>query len=211
MAMALAQAGANVVINARRARAAAGAVADEIRLAGGEAMVAMGDVGAPEQVEDMARAIEERFERIDILVNNAAMRPRRAFLSITFEEWDAVLKTNLYGAIHCTRRFLPAMVRAGHGRIINVSGIGFTRALAKEFGQAGITANTIVPGIFETSRDKEDYPMWPLPQDVIREMVPVGRFGRPEEIGSLCAFLASGASSYINGQAIHCNGGRVMV
>lgn len=179
----------------------------------------------------MARAIEERFERVDILVNNAAMRPRRAFLSITFEEWDTVLKTNLYGAIHCTRRFLPAMVRAGHGRIINVSGIdvydpmthrahnmtckagliGFTRALAKEFGQAGITANTIVPGIFETSRAKEDYPMWPLPQEVIGEMVPVGRFGRPEEIGSLCAFLASDASSYINGQAIHCNGGRVMV
>lgn len=231
MAMALARAGADVIVNARKNHAAAEAVADEIRAMGRQALVVMADVGHPESVEEMAHAALSRFPRVDILVNNAAVRPRQAFLAITFEEWEQVLRTNLYGAIYCTRRFLPAMVSAGSGRIINVSGIdvyepmthrahnmtckasiiGLTRALAKEFGPAGITVNTIVPGIFDTTRATEDYPMWPLPPEVIKEMVPVGRFGRPEEVGPLCVFLASDESAYINGQAIHCNGGRIMI
>ena len=122
------------------------------------------------------------------------------------------------------------MVAAGWGRVINVSGIdaydpmthrahnitcktgllGFTRALAREYGAAGITANALVPGIFDTARAKDDYPLWPLPDEVTREMVPFGRFGRPDELAAACVFLASAASSYVNGHALHVNGGRVM-
>jgi len=227
MALALAAAGARVVVHARRNREDAEAVAAEIRRGGGEAVVAVGDVSDPAAVDAIAGAVEGR---VDVLVNNAAMRPRQPFLDMSLADWDRVLSVNLLGPILCARRWVPDMVAAGWGRVINISGIdayepmthrahnitcktgllGFTRALAREYGTAGVTANAIVPGIFETSRAKEDYPMWPLPEEVIREMVPVGRFGQPEEIAAVCVFLASSASSYVNGQAIHVNGGRVM-
>jgi NAD(P)-dependent dehydrogenase (short-subunit alcohol dehydrogenase family) len=227
MALALAAAGARVVVHARRNREGAEAVAAEIRRGGGEAVVAVGDVSDPAAVDAIAGAVEGR---VDVLVNNAAMRPRQPFLDMSLADWDRVLSVNLLGPILCARRWLPDMVAAGWGRIINISGIdayepmthrahniackagllGFTRALAREYGEAGITANALVPGIFDTSRAREDYPMWPLPEEVTREMVPVGRFGRPEELAEACVFLASSASSYVNGQAIHVNGGRVM-
>jgi 3-oxoacyl-[acyl-carrier protein] reductase len=228
MALALAAEGARVVVHARKNREGAEAVAAEIRRGGGEATVALGDVSDPAAVDAIAAAVDSR---VDVLVNNAAMRPRQPFLEMSLADWDRVLSSNLLGPILCVRRWLPGMVAAGWGRIINVSGIdaydpmthrahnitcktgllGLTRALAREHAASGITANAIVPGIFDTSRAKEDYPMWPLPEEVTREMVPVGRFGRPDELAAVCVFLASAASSYVNGQAIHVNGGRVMV
>lgn len=228
MALALAAEGARVVVHARKNRDGAEAVAEEIRRGGGQALVALGDVGDPAAVDAIAAAIDGG---VDVLVNNAAARPRQPFLEMSLADWDRVMSSNLLGPILCARRWLPDMVAAGWGRIINVSGIdayepmthrahnitcktgllGLTRALAREYGASGITANALVPGIFDTSRAKEDYPMWPLPEEVTREMVPVGRFGRPDELASACVFLASAASSYVNGQALHVNGGRVMV
>lgn len=228
MALALAAKGARVVVHTRKNRDDAEAVAEEIRRGGGQALVALGDVSDPAAVDAIADAIGGA---IDVLVNNAAARPRQPFLELSLADWDRVLSSNLLGPILCVRRWLPDMVAAGWGRIINISGIdaydpmthrahnitckmgllGFTRALAREYGASGITANAIVPGIFETSRAREDYPMWPLPEEVTREMVPVGRFGQPDELAAVCVFLASSESSYVNGQAFHVNGGRVMV
>lgn len=231
IALTLAEAGARVVINTRQDVEGANAVADEIRDRGGDAMVVIADVGDSEAVDRMAASIEDRFGHVGILVNNAVLRPRYPFATVELKNWKRVLQANLLGAIFCARRFLPGMIDAGGGSIVNMAGInvydpmserahtitskaaliGLTRGLAKEMGPKGIRVNIIVPGIFDTPRSKEDYPMWPLPPEVAREMVPLGRFGQPEEIARLCLFLASDAASYVTGQAIHCNGGRVMV
>jgi NAD(P)-dependent dehydrogenase (short-subunit alcohol dehydrogenase family) len=169
------------------------------------------------------------FGGIDVLVNNAAVYPRRAWTEITEEEWDRVLAVNLKGYFHCARACYPSMKARGRGHIINVSSItfmvgfemlldyvsskgaivGFTRALAHEVGPEGITVNAIAPGAFPTDAEKihpdpEGYNQWALDQQCIK------RRGAPQDIGNLVVFLSSEASSFITGQTVVIDGGWAM-
>ncbi len=229
IALAMAGAGANVVVNYRSNRDEGESVAAEARELGVEAVAIKADVGEPDAVGEMGREAIDRFGAVDILVNNAAVRHRQNFLSITPEEWDRVIASNLSGAFYCTRTVVPSMLERGSGRIINISGTdgfqgravrahnvaskgglaGFTKAIAVEFGHRGITSNVVVPGIMDTSRDPEHYPDWPPTRDTL-DRLPVPRMGLPDEVARVCVFLASDDSSYITGQTIHVSGGWYM-
>ncbi|MBV8150771.1 MAG: 3-oxoacyl-ACP reductase FabG [Candidatus Eremiobacteraeota bacterium] len=225
IALALAAAGAAVVVNARTAEADAAAVAGEIEAQGGAALAVLADVTQPEAVAAMVRAAVERFGRLDILVNNAALRPERAFDEISLEEWRSVLGIMLDGAFLCTRSALPHLRDAGGGAIVNIGGltghtgaahrahvvtgkaaiIGLTRALAHEFASEGITVNCVSPGMIDTV-----FSGGSVPQHRSGRTVPVGRLGRPEDIASAVRWLAGPGARYVTGQTIHVNGGTYM-
>ena len=177
----------------------------------------------------MIETIVGELGGVDILVNNAAIYPRRKWTEITEEEWDSVLDTNLKGYFLCARGAYASMKERGHGRIINLASvtffvgfallldyvsskggiIGFTRALAREIGPDGINVNAIAPGAFPTDAEKihpqpEQYSQWILDQQSLK------RRGTPEDIGNLAVFLASDASSFITGQTIVIDGGWAM-
>ena len=204
-------------------------IAAQIAQAGGRSLAVGTDIADAASVEaGVARAIDE-LGGVDILVNNAAIYPRRAWTEITEEEWDRVLAVNLKGYFLCSRACFPAMKERGRGRIVNVSSVtfftgfsmlldyvsskgaivGFTRALAKEVGADGITVNAIAPGAFPTDAEKihrnpEEFNQWVLDQQAIK------RRGGPEDIGSLVVFLSSDASSFITGQTVVIDGGWAM-
>ena len=204
-------------------------IARQVADAGGQAVPLHVDVADRESVEGaVARTVAE-LGGIDVLVNNAAIYPRRAWTEITEEEWDRVLGINLKGYFRCARACYPSMKERGRGHIINMSSItfmvgfemlldyvsskgaivGFTRALAHEVGPEGITVNAIAPGAFPTDAEKihpdpEGYNQWALDQQCIK------RRGTPHDIGSLVVFLSSDASSFITGQTIVVDGGWAM-
>ncbi len=225
---ALAAAGAAVAV-AGRTQESIDAVRDEVIAAGGTAISVLGDVSRKESIEATAAAVCGELGGIDILVNNAAIYPRRAWTEITEQEWDEVLATNLKGYFLCARACYPSMAERGRGRIINLTSvtffigmamlldyvsskggiIGFTRALGRELGPEGITVNAISPGAFPTDAEKihpnpEQYNDWILDQQSLK------RRGTPEDIGNLAVFLASDASSFITGQTIEIDGGWAM-
>lgn len=223
IALELATEGLAVVVNAHTDAVGAQAVADEIVTGGGRAWAVTADVSDPAAVLAMAEEAGERAGRIDVLVNNAAIRPRSPFLEIGFDEWRAVLGVALDGAFLCSGTFLPGMVERRFGRIVNVIGarayigvgerahlsaaknglVGLTRALAHEFGGEGITVNAVSPGTIETERDRVD------PSRVASRAAAslVGRVGTPEDVAAMVTFLASDRSGYITGQLIGVNGG----
>lgn len=225
IALRLAHDGLLVVVNARSS-ASARAVASEINAAGGTAIAAAGDVGERADVERVVDAGLRRFGRIDVLVNNAAVRPRASFLEMTPEDWRSVVGPILDGAFLCSRAVLPGMVDRGWGRLVNIIGvraqsgdaerahvvaakhglIGLTRALAHEFGRSGVTVNAVSPGTIETDRDRED------PARLVERVAagPLGRAGRPEEVAAMVGFLASDEAAYVTGQIIGVNGGELM-
>ena len=229
MALAFAEAGAKLVLNARASRDELEAVAEEVRALGSEALPLLADVGDAQAVARMVAQALAWAVGVDILVNNAAKRPRQSFLETSVEDWDRVIRTNLSGAFYCSRSVVPSMVERGYGRIINISGIdgqmgasnrvhnvsckaglmGMTKAMASELGRFGVTVNSIVPGAFDTTRDLKDYPGWP-PSEASMRRYAVPRLGRPEELGPLSVYLASEASGYVTGQSIHINGGLFM-
>ena len=204
-------------------------IARQVTDAGGQAVPLHVDVADRESVEGaVARTVAE-LGGIDVLVNNAAIYPRRAWTEITEEEWDRVLGINLKGYFRCARACYPSMKERGRGHIINMSSItfmvgfemlldyvsskgaivGFTRALAHEVGPEGITVNAIAPGAFPTDAEKihpdpEGYNQWALDQQCIK------RRGTPHDIGSLVVFLSSDASSFITGQTVVVDGGWAM-
>lgn len=223
-ALALAAAGVNVVVNgARDARACddTAAMAGDF---GVRAEVAMGDVGIEADARAIAGRAIARFGAVDILVNNAAVRPAHAFLEMSDEDWRRVIDTNFMAAFWLARACLPGMVEKGWGRIINFAGMnaihgysgrahvsaskhaawGLTKALAKEFGPKGVTVNIISPGPIAGERSD------PAMAAHIEEMaarVPVGRLGAGEEVAAVCALLADDRGGFINGQIIQVNGG----
>ena len=224
----LAAAGAIVAV-AGRTQETIDAVRDQVVADGGKAISVVADVSSKADVDAMAEAIVGELGGIDVLVNNAAIYPRRAWTEITEEEWDAVLGTNLKGYFLCARACYPSMVGRGHGRIVNLTSvtfffgmamlldyvsskggiIGFTRALARELGPEGVTVNAISPGAFPTDAEKihpnpEQYTQWILDQQSLK------RRGTPEDIGNLTVFLAGDASSFITGQTIEIDGGWAM-
>jgi len=222
IALALAEAGAAVVVNGRANRAAVDAVVSEIESRGGRAVAAMADVSDESAVERMTNVAVERLGRIDILVNNAAVRPEKQFESLSLSDWRAVHSVILEGAFLTVKAALPHLKASGSGAIVNIGGmsahtgakhrahviatksglLGFTKALAHDLAEHGITANCVVPGLIDTVRAPGTTPQHHLSTKTL-----TGRFGAPDDIAAAVRFLAGPDARYITGQAFHINGG----
>lgn len=225
MALALGEAGASLAMVSRDAVALEQAVA-EVRARGAEAEGFPADVSQEDEVSALRERVIARFGKVHILINNAGINIRKPVTEFTLEEWRRVLDTNLTGAFLMVRAFLPHMRGHGYGRIINVTStlshvglplrtayasskaglLGFTRALALELAPEGITVVGISPGPFATEINR------PLLEDpaVSREFiarVPLGRWGRVEEVGRLAVYLCSEEAAYITGSDILIDGG----
>jgi len=223
IALSLAEGGAAVVVNARSNRSEAEAVVREIESSGGRAIAHIGDVADARAVQTMADAAAKAFSRIDILVNNAALRREKSFAELDYAAWREILDVTLDGAFHCVKACLPALRQSGGGTIVNIGGlsahtgaakrahvvtakagiVGFTRALAHDLASDGITVNCVVPGLIGTPRPKDK----PEPAHHLTHGTISGEKGRPEDVAAMVRFLCGPAARYINGQAIHANGG----
>jgi len=223
VALGLAEDGLNVVVNGSSDRAAADAVAAEARARGAEALVAMGDVGSAADCARIAAEALARFGSVDVLVNNAALRPARPFLETAAEDWRRVMAVDLEAAIWLSQACLPGMIAKGWGRVVNFTGMnaihgyagrapvsvakhglwGLTKALAKEFGLKGITVNAISPG--PIAGDDEASPT--AYRQAMISRVPAGRMGTPAEIAAVVRMLASDGGAFVNGQMLGVNGG----
>jgi 3-oxoacyl-[acyl-carrier protein] reductase len=210
IALEFAAKGANVVINGLTDRASADKVAEEARALGVGALVAMGSVGDSAAVKAMAAAALAEFGAVDIVVNNAAIRPHKPFLEMDEAFWHNVIAIDMHSAFYTGQAFVPGMVERGWGRIVNITGMnamhgydGRCPVSAAKHGLWGITVNAISPGPIEGDyRDKS--------MDAhIREqekLIPLGHLGQPMHIAGLCGFLVSEAGGFVSGQMIACNG-----
>jgi 3-oxoacyl-[acyl-carrier protein] reductase len=223
IALALADGGAAIAINVRSNRTEAESVAREIENAGGKALVHVGDVADPVAVQALADAVVKRFGRIDILVNNAALRREKTFSEMSYAEWREIMDVTLDGSFHCVKACLPALRQSGAGAIVNIGGlsahtgaknrahvvtakagiIGLTRALAHDLADDGITVNCVVPGLIGTPRAKDK----PEPAHHLTHQTISGERGRPEDVAAAVRFLCGPGARYVNGQAFHANGG----
>ena len=223
IALARADAGAAVVINARSNLREAEAVAGEIERAGGKAFAVTADVVDAAAVQKMVDAAAARFGGIDVLVNNAAVRAEQPLETMTLDDWRAVTGITLDGAFNCVKACLPHLKRSGAGVIVNIGGLsshtgaarrphvvtakagllGFTRALAHELAPDKIRVNTVTPGVMAQARPAGQ----PEPQHhaIVRSLV--GRRGEPADIAAAVRFLCGPQASFITGQNIHVNGG----
>jgi 3-oxoacyl-[acyl-carrier protein] reductase len=222
-ALALAEAGAKVAVAARNEERLAALVKD-IVAAGGEGFAVKMDVADAEQVKAGFKAVLEKFGRLDILVNNAAITRDGLALRMKADDWDAVIRTNLTGAHLCIQQALSTMMRARAGRIINIASvvaqmgnsgqanyvaskaglIGLTKAIAMEIASRSITVNAVAPGFIET-------PMTEMLSSEVKEnlktRIPLGRMGCPRDVAAAIVFLASDEAGYITGHVLDVNGG----
>lgn len=219
----LALQGLGVIINYRSNEAAAKDVADDIKCAGGCAELLPFDVSSEAEVDAAIEDWENRHpeDRITVLVNNAGIREDNLLIFMQTEQWHNVINTTLNGFFFVTRRVLKGMLTKRYGRIINIASlsglkglpgqanysaakaalIGATKALAQEVAPRKVTVNAIAPGYIKSDMTKD------LDESTLKKQVPLGRFGEPEEVAALVAFLASNDSSYITGETISINGG----
>jgi 3-oxoacyl-[acyl-carrier protein] reductase len=222
-ALALAEAGAKVAVAARNEEKLA-ALVGEIAAAGGTALAVKMDVAEAEQVKAGFKQVVEKFGRLDILVNNAAITRDGLAMRMKVEDWETVLRTNLTGAHLCIQQALATMIRARAGRIINISSvvaqsgnagqanyvaakaglIGLTKAIAIEIASRNITVNAVAPGFVET-------PMTDVLTEEVKEelktRIPLGRMGSPRDVAAAIVFLASDEAGYITGHVLNVNGG----
>jgi 3-oxoacyl-[acyl-carrier protein] reductase len=221
MALELAAAGCNVVVNVRSNRAEAEEVVGEIEKRGARGLVAVADVTDASAVNAMAQAALKQFGRIDYLVNNAALRQEKAIEQMTFEDWRLITGIILDGAFHCVKACLGAIKRSDAGSILNIGGLtgamgapdrahvvaakaglaGFTRALAMELAPHRITVNTLVPAMLARPDKPNEIP----PHPVYRPLL--GRAAWPTDFAPLTRLLLGPGGRYITGQTIHVNGG----
>jgi NAD(P)-dependent dehydrogenase (short-subunit alcohol dehydrogenase family) len=220
----LAAEGAHVVVNSRTNEAEAEAVAREARARGVKALAAIADVARKDHVDAMVGRALSEFGRIDILINNAAIRPHKPFTQLTVQDWDTVRGVVLDGALYCTRAVIESMVEHRYGRILFFTGegafaggagralvsaakmglVGLARSLASEFAAQNVRVNVVSPGSIDTARANPEWYQGRVPNAA---GIPLGRQGTVDEIAATCLFLVSDDGGFITGQTIHVNGG----
>lgn len=224
IALRLASEGSHVVVNYTKNEPAALEVVAAIEKSGGSASVSGFDVSDFDTVQKKVEEIIAEYGGIHILVNNAGITHDTLLMRMNKEDWDRVITTNLTGVFNCTKAVTRTMIKQRSGRIVNITSvvgemgnsgqtnyaaskagiIGFTKAAAREMAPRSVTVNAISPGFIETDITNE------LPEEIRRqyiEKIPMGRFGRPEDIAGVVAFLTSDEASYITGEVIRVNGG----
>tara|TARA_B100000686_G_scaffold121219_2_gene128272 strand:+ start:10417 stop:11157 length:741 start_codon:yes stop_codon:yes gene_type:complete len=220
----LAKAGAIVIINYANSESSAKEVLNIVEESGGTGEMLQFNVSDTIVVEEKIKYILEKYEKIDILVNNAGITRDSLFMRMKEQQWDEVFEVNTKGVFNCTKNVVRSMVKNQYGKIINITSVvgemgnpgqanysstksaimGFTKSLAKELGSKNINVNAISPGFIET--DITDV----LPDSVkekYKEIIPLSRFGIPEDVAKAVLFLASDDSSYITGEILKINGG----
>ncbi len=227
IAQSLAAGGAAVMVNANTSRKEGEETVALIEKAGGKAALHIADVTDPKAVAALVAATVERYGRIDLVVNNAAIRAETPFEKITYDEWRRVLSIVLDGAFLTTQACLPHLIKAGGGAVVNIGGLtghkgalhrshvvaakgglaAMTKAVALDLAVHNVTVNCVVPGTVETVRGLPGAPARP---DHRVSLPPVGRRGAPEEIAAMVRVLCGPDSRYVTGQSIHINGGGLM-
>ena len=223
--MALAQAGATVVINYQQRSEAAELVKKDVEACGGTVLLCRADVTILTECEQMVKDILDHFGRIDILVNNAGVRKDNLLAVMKSADWDAVVDTNLKGVFNCCKAIMrPLLKQKSGGRIINIASVSglsgnsgqtnyaaakagvmaFTKSLAKELGRRAITVNAIAPGFIETEMTAGLAEPW---QETVRSQIALERFGKPAEVAAAVVFLAGADASYITGSVLSIDGG----
>ena len=228
IALRLAEQGADVAFSYRGNEAAAKETAAGIEGLGRRALALQADASQPESAEALVKATLEAFGKVDILVNNAGITRDDLIMRMSLDDWRAVLETNLFGAFYAIKAVTRLMLRAKHGRIVNITSvsgqagqmgqanyssakaglIGLTKATARELGSRNITCNAVAPGFVLTELTKD------LAEPLVAELTartPLGRFGTPEGIAAAVAFLASDEAAFITGQVLAVDGGLVMM
>jgi len=224
IALSLAAGGASVMVNVDRSRGDAEETVRLVEAVGGKAASFIADVTRPDDVAAIVAATVARFGRIDVLVNNAALRTEQTFANMPFADWRRILSVILDGAFLCSQACLPYLAQGGRGAIVNIGGetghrgaagrahvvtakaglAGMTKALALEFAPQRITVNCVVPGRIDTVRESAADPGAPAHRPATP---PVGRLGTPGEVAAMVRMLCGPDARYVTGQAIHVNGG----
>ena len=225
IAIALAEAGAEVVVNYANSASAAEAVVEQIRSAGGSAYALKANVAVEAEVDGLIKAVLDRSGRLDVLVNNAGITRDGLLMRMKTEDWQAVIDLNLSGVFLCSRAVARPMLKQKSGRIINITSvvglmgnagqanyaaakagvIGLTKSTAKELASRGITVNAVAPGFIATDMTKD------LNAELILKDIPLGTFGTQEQVAGAVRFLAADpAAAYITGQVLQVDGGMVM-
>ena len=224
-ALMMAAEGANIVVNARSNRDEAEATAAAVEELGVKALPVLADVSQKDQVDAMIDAAMSTFGRVDILVNNAAIRPHKPFTELTVEDWEYVRGVVLDGSFYTTHGVIQQMVDNNFGRIVFLTGdgafrggpqrahvsaakmgmVGMARSLASEFAGNNIRVNVVSPGSIDTSRANPEWYAGRVPDS---SGIPLQRQGKPEEIASTVTFLCTDDGGFITGQTIHVNGGQ---
>jgi len=227
IAVMLAEHGCDVVVNYLSNESAAQEVVREIRKLGRRAMACRADVSKREECWQMVETAQKEFGPIQILVNNAGITRDKSFLKLSPEHWREVIVTHLDGAFNLTGKLLPSMIESKWGRVINITSIvgqvgnfgqtnyavakgglmAFTKTLAREVALKGVTVNAVSPGFIETDMTAA---VPPNVLETVKQMTPVGRLGKAEEVAAAVCFLAGPKASFITGTIINVNGGMYM-
>lgn len=224
ISVAMAEEGAQVIVNFFKSEEEAGDLIEQIRDNDGRALAIKADVTQADEVEAMVDSVYQQFGRVDVLVNNAGIIRDMLLLEMEEKDWDSVVNVSLGGAFRCTKAVVKYMMLQKSGKIINISSIAaerggrghsnyasakgglnaFVKSMAVELAPKGISVNAVAPGVIVTDMSRD---LRRRAQDQVLARIPMGRFGTPKEVAKVVVFLASEDASYITGEVIHVTGG----